>query len=291
MKDNMNHPKNIKLIGIDLGGTKIAGGLIDGNKIIKQKYDLIPNGSSNSEDIIDKIKEVIDDLIDKTVQGIGIGIPSLVDRKKGIIYSVQNIPSWKKVHLKSILEKHYRIPVYLDNDANCFALGEYKFGSGIEDENFVGITIGTGMGAGIISNGHLLNDANCGSGEFGSIPYLDGIYEDYCSGKFFTRFYNETGESLLNKAKSGDISAKESFIKFGMHLGNAIKTIIFSIDPKKIIIGGSVSKAKEFFMDSMTSSINNFPYEESVQNLEIKFTNTQNIAILGAASLYFDRTE
>jgi len=286
----MKSSKKITLIGVDLGGTKVAAGLVNGSKIIKQKYSLIPNQSENEQDIIDTIIEVIDSVYTKDVEGIGIGIPSLVDREKGIVYSVQNIPSWRKIHLKASLENHYNLPVYLDNDANCFALGEYRFGAGKGDEDFVGITLGTGMGSGIISKGHLLNDANCGSGEFGSIPYLDGIYEDYCSGKFFKTHYNKTGEEIFKQAKKGDLEALKAYEEFGFHLGNTIKTIMFSVDPKKIIIGGSIANSKDFFTESMHRSLNNFPYKESVNNLKVKFTNTANIAILGAASLYFDRT-
>ncbi len=287
----MSQPKHKKIIGVDLGGTKVLAGLVDGDKIIKKKYDLLPLNPSNNEDIILKVIEVIDFVYDDSVEGIGIGIPSLVDRENGIVHSVQNIPSWKEVPLKNILEKRYNVPVFLDNDANCFALGEHIFGKGIGIKNFVGITLGTGMGAGIISEGHLLKDANCGSGEFGSIPYLDSIYEDYCSGKFFKTFYNEDGQNVLKKANNGDQNAILAFQSFGEHLGNAIKTIMFSVDPKSIIIGGSVSNSKEFFLDAMTKTIESFPYKDSVKNLDVKFTSTSNSPILGAASLYFDRIE
>ena len=118
----MSPSNNTRLIGVDLGGTKVAAGLIDGDKITKEKYDLIPNNSKNSEDIINKLTEVIDAVFDESIEGIGIGIPSLVDRENGIVHSVQNIPSWKNIHLKDILEKRYNIPVFLDNDANCFEL-------------------------------------------------------------------------------------------------------------------------------------------------------------------------
>ena len=281
---------NKKIIGVDLGGTKVAAGLVEGSKLLKQEYSLIPNHSENEQDIIDTIIAVIDSVYEKDVVGIGIGIPSLVDREKGIVYSVQNIPSWQKVHLKEKLENHYNIPVYLDNDANCFALGEYRYGAGKGEEDFVGVTLGTGMGSGIISKGHLLNDANCGSGEFGSIPYLEGIYEDYCSGKFFKTHFNKTGEEIYLQAKKGEPEALKAFEKFGFHLGNTIKTIMYSVDPKEIIIGGSIANSKEFFIESMQKTINSFPYKESAHNLEVKFTNTANIAILGAASLYYDRT-
>jgi len=286
----MKSSDNKKIIGVDLGGTKVATGLVNGSEILKQEYRLIPNESENEQDIIDTIIKAIDSVYDKDVVGIGVGIPSLVDREKGIVYSVQNIPSWQKVKLKESLESHYKIPVYLDNDANCFALGEYQFGIEKGNEDFVGITLGTGMGSGIISKGHLLNDANCGSGEFGSIPYLEGIYEDYCSGKFFQTHYNKSGEQIYLDAKNGDSEALKAFEEFGYHLGNTIKTIMFSVDPKEIIIGGSIAKSKEFFTESMQKTINSFPYKESVNNLKVKFTNTANIAILGAASLYYDRT-
>ena len=285
----MTLPDNNKLIGVDLGGTKVNAGLIEGMNITDKKYRLIPADANNPEEIIELITDVITDLFDKSVKGIGIGIPSLVDREKGIVHNVQNIPSWQEVHLADILHKKFRVPVYLDNDANCFTLGEYKFGAGQNCENFVGLTIGTGMGAGIITNGHLLKDANCGSGEFGSIPYLNSIYEDYCSGKFFKTFYNEDGENMLKKAKQGNSEAIKAFQSFGSHLGNAIKTIMFSVDPHKVIIGGSVSNSKGFFSNSVLEAIKDFPYPKSVGNLEIIYTNTPNIAIFGAASLYYDR--
>jgi len=283
--------KNTKIIGIDLGGTKVCVGLFENNILLDKQLRLIPSNNDNPEDLINLIIDLVSQLIDDTVIGIGIGVPSLVNREEGIVYQVQNIPSWEKVHLADILKSKFNVPVYLDNDANCFAIGEYKYGAGQACDNFVGITLGTGMGAGIITNRHLLKDANCGSGEFGSIPYLDGIYEDYCSGKFFKTHYNETGESLFKKAQKGSEMAIQAFNEFGRHLGNAIKTIMFSVDPKEIIIGGSVSSSKEYFVDSLMKTVKDFPYPNSVENLKIKFSDTQNIAILGAASLIYDRTE
>ncbi len=282
-------PDENKIIGVDLGGTKVQAGLVKGREILDRRYRLIPADSENPEEIIDVISGVIAELFDKDIAGIGIGVPSLVDREKGIIYNVQNIPSWQNVALADILQDRFHVPVFLDNDANCFALGEYRFGAGQGCENFVGLALGTGMGAGIITNGHLLKDANCGSGEFGSIPYLDSIYEDYCSGKFFKKFYSVNGENLLKKAETGDEDALKAFKEFGFHLGNAIKTIMFAVDPHKIIIGGSVAASRKYFEQAVLECIKTFPYPESVEKLEIKFTETPNIAIFGAASLYYDR--
>lgn len=280
---------NEALIGVDLGGTKVAAGRIDENRLTKIERELIPAHSENSDDILDAITRIIDRMFDDRIAGIGIGIPGLVDRQSGMVNDVQNIPSWKEVPLKTILEERFQVPVYTDNDANCFALGELHFGKGRGTDDFVGLTIGTGMGSGIIKNGMLLSDAHGGSGEFGNISYLSSIYEDYCSGKFFVKNYNLKGEQLLEGARNGDPYALRAFEEFGNHLGNAIKTIMLSVDPQKVIIGGSVAQAHEFFKNSMWKSILKFPFPSALHNFEVIFSEEKNIAVLGAASLYLDK--
>ena len=281
--------ENEVLIGVDLGGTKVAAGRVDGEVLGESAHRLIPAGSPDPNDIIDVIIEVIDSLNNSDVEGIGIGIPGLVDREAGIVHDVQNIPSWKEVRLKNILEDHFHKPVHLDNDANCYALGEARFGKGKGLDDFVGLTLGTGMGGGIIKNGSLLPDAHCGSGEFGNIPYLDSIYEDYCSGKFFINNYNIKGEELTRAASEGDTFALMAFEEFGRHLGNAIKTIKMAVDPATVIIGGSVAKAHDYFNTGMWSSILDFPFPMALRDFHVIYSDVKNIAVLGAASLHSDR--
>ncbi|PKP13729.1 MAG: sugar kinase [Bacteroidetes bacterium HGW-Bacteroidetes-3] len=286
----MTKPEEINLIGIDLGGTKINAGLIKGNNIIDKRYKLLPQNAENEWVIINLIIDLIKDFLSKnTVSGIGIGVPSILNREKGIIYNVQNIPTWKEIHLADILKKEFGIPVFLDNDANCFALGEYRFGQGKNCKNMVGLTVGTGMGAGIITNGHLISDANGGAGEFGMIQYKDSIFEDYCSGKFFKRQYHLTGEELKILADQGNAKALEAFEEFGKHLGNAIKAIMYAVDPQKIIIGGSVVKSAKYFDKSLKQSIQEIEIEKMLENFKIIYSNTPDIALLGATSLYYDR--
>ena len=119
------------------------------------------------------------------IKAIGIGVPSVVDTHTGIVYDVQNIPSWKEVAIAQKMQELYKLPVLVNNDANCFALGEYHFGKGKGTKSMVGVTIGTGIGAGIIINGKLYCGPNCGAGEFGMIGYLDKVVEYYASGQFF----------------------------------------------------------------------------------------------------------
>lgn len=279
------------LIGVDLGGTKVAASRIDGGETGASAHRFIPAGSSDPDDIIKVIVEVIESLFDSRVLGIGIGIPGLVDRAEGIVHDVQNIPSWNEVRLKDILENYFHLPVHLDNDANCYALGEARFGKGKGVDNFVGLTLGTGMGGGIIKNGSLLPDAHCGSGEFGNIPYLDSIYENYCSGKFFIKKYATKGEEMTRAASDGDPFALKAFDEFGYHLGNAIKTIKMAVDPQQIIIGGSVAKAHEYFNMSMWKSIIDFPFPMALRDFQVVFSDVKNIAVLGAASLHLDRAK
>jgi len=279
------------LIGVDLGGTKVAAGKIDGTKLGEVIYKLIPANSNDPRDIINILIKIVEQLFDKNVIGIGIGIPGLVGRYEDIVYDVQNIPSWKEVRLKNILETYFHVPVYVDNDSNCFALGELRFGNGKGEDDFVGLTLGTGMGGGIIKNGFLLSDAHGGSGEFGNIPYLESIYEDYCSGKFFMKKFNIKGEKLVEAAAQGDVVALSAFEEFGYHLGNAIKTIKLAVDPKKVIIGGSVAQANEYFKISMWKSILNFPFPKTIHDFDVIFSDIKNSAILGATSLYLDRIE
>lgn len=285
----MNISKDI-VIGVDLGATNIRAGLVENARIIKYADNLVPIDTNDANIVVDSIKRTIEQVFSSEVKGIGIGIPSLVDRKQGIVYDVQNIPSWKEVHLKKLLEGHFNIPVFLDNDCNCFAIGERLYGQGRNYENFVGITLGTGMGGSIINRGKLILDSNCGSGEFGSIPYLDGIYEDYCSGKFFKTMFHQSGEKISEAAQKNDPMALKAYGEYGKHLGNAIKTIMFSIDPEMVILGGSIAKSNKYFEKSMLDEINKFPYPNSLKRFKVLYSSLENLSILGAAAMFFDVT-
>ncbi len=274
------------MIGIDLGGTKVAAGIIRDQKMVKTLQKPINADAVDPMETVGLIQGLIGKLLTREVAGIGIGVPGLVDRKQGIVYDVHNIPSWTEVPLKALLEKEFQIPVHLDNDSNCFALGEYRYGKYQGVDDFVGITLGTGMGSGIIKNGNLLPDANTCSGEFGNIPYLDGIYEHYCSGMFFSRTFGRNGEEVAREARKGAAWAIEAYRDFGMHLGNGIKTIIMAVDPVMIIIGGSVAKASTLFEGAMKESISDFAFPSTLKNLKVLFSETSNVAIFGAAALH-----
>lgn len=275
------------IIGIDLGASKVRIGKVEKNRIVKHISSNI-SAEGSEKQILNEIIHTIEEVFDPGVAAIGVGVPSVVDVEKGIVYEVQNIASWQKVPLKEILENHFHKPVYVNNDANCFAVGEKHFGQGKKYRNFVGLTIGTGVGAGIIINNRLYCGDNCGAGEFGIIPYKKSILEYYCSGQFFMGEYGIRGDQVYARAKQGDKTAIEIFEQFGTHFGDAMKIIMFAVDPEAIIIGGAVSQAFSFFEKSMRERMNTFPYKHALEHIIIETTDQPQIAILGAAALYYD---
>lgn len=278
------------VLGIDIGGTYLKIGRVENGNIVKQTSKSVDSKATEEETLF-SLFEAIDSIINSDVSAIGIGVPAVVDPITGVVYDVQNIPSWKEVDLKNIMEKRYNLPVYLNNDANCFALGEKIFGKGKDYENFIGLSIGTGIGMGIIINNSLYNGVLCGAGEVGMLPYKDGIMEDYSSSFFFLKNYHQTAEELSLSAAEGNQKALQAYTEFGFHLGECIKSILYMYAPEAIILGGSISKSFTLFKESLELSLKSFAYQKQIEDLKIMTSNKEGIAILGAASLCFQDIE
>ncbi|HMA53237.1 MAG TPA: ROK family protein [Acidobacteriota bacterium] len=275
------------VLGIDLGGTNVRAGLVVDGRLAAVRSVPV-RGQGSEKDVLEDLFSAVDAAIRPDVAGIGAGVPSIIDLKTGTVYDVQNIPSWKKVPLKAILEERYRLPVYVNNDANCFAAGEKHFGKLGPYDNAVGLIVGTGLGAGIIANGRLYSGINCGAGEFGMLPYLDRNFEAYASGQFFRRVHGMSGREAAERAGRGEAKALEIFDEFGRHLGEAVKAICYAVDPEVIVLGGSVSKSYGHFQAALWRTFQSYAYSLAKERLAIEVSETENIAILGAAALYFD---
>lgn len=277
--------KNKMIIGIDMGGTKISAGLVHQNTaegIVSKKI----NAKGTVEEVLQELFSITDQLFHNKISAIGIGIPGLAIN--GVAYDVYNIPSWKEVPLQHLMEQRYKIPVRINNDSNCFALGEFYFGKGKEYDSLVGVTIGTGLGSGIIINRKLHGGKACSAGEFGMMPYLDKFYEYYASGQFFQNVYDVDGETAFANAQAAYEPTLKMYEEFGKHLGNAIKTILYAVDPSLIILGGSVTKAFPYFEKSMWQQIHTIELKKCLQDFTIEISELQNSAILGAAALCYD---
>lgn len=275
------------IVGVYLGGKVLMAGKVKNSQIEKQVTKTI-NNLEAEEVILKEVITAIEEVFDDEVVGIGIGAPSLIDVEQGIVFKVHSIPSWREVHLGNIIEGRFGVKTYINNDANCFVVGEKYFGTAQQYNNIVGLIIGSGFGAGIIFNGHLFSGHNCGAGEFGSIPYRDHDYEYYCSASYFDEKYGIKAEVLLERAESRDKIALAIFEQFGFDLGNAIKTVMYSVDPEVIVIGGPLSKAFPYFEKAMWKNVRSFIYEHAQKKLKILASEQPNIAVLGAAALYYD---
>jgi glucokinase len=275
------------VIGIDLGGTNVRAGVVVDGRLDRVETRTI-RGQGTEAEVLEDLFGAVDSVAGPGVAGIGAGVPSIIDLKTGTVYDVQNIPSWTKVPLKGLLEDRYRLPAYVNNDANCFAAGEKIFGKLAPYDNAVGLIVGTGLGAGVIANGRLFSGVNCGAGEFGMLPYLDRNFEAYASGQFFRRVHDTTGREAAERADRGDRAALLQFEEFGRHLGEAVKAICYAVDPETIVLGGSVSKSYRHFRDALWRTFRSYAYSIARERLRIELSETENIAILGAAALYFD---
>ncbi len=266
--------------GVDVGGTTVKLGLftIEGKLIDKWEIKTITEneGECILTDIANTIKDKISEkhLLVGQICGIGVGVPAPVD-KNGAIERAANI-GWKEKNIKKELEELTGLFCVVGNDANVAALGEMWKGAGEGEKDLVMITLGTGVGGGIIIDGHPINGAHGAGGEIGHITVRDdevevcgcgrkGCLEQYASATGIVHlasvyFEKNTKDSILNNkkitakdvfdaAKAGDVAALEITEEFGYYLGQALVNLAAIIDPAIFVIGGGVSKAGNILLD------------------------------------------
>ena len=276
------------IIGVDLGGTKVSVGAVTGGKVKRLERREVP-AQESAEVVLTEITDAIDQVFDQSVVGIGCGVPSVVDVDEGIVFDVENIPSWKEMHLKAALEERFGVPVSINNDANAFVVGEHVFGKGQGYRDIVGMTLGTGLGTGVILNGRLYSGANCGAGEIGMMAYKGLTLEEHCSGPFFERVCGEKGEVVYQRARTGNTEAMEFFRQFGFGLADAVMIALYAYDPQVMIFGGSISAAFDLFEEGLRDGLQTFAYQRVLDRLVIDRSELENAAVLGAAALYVER--
>lgn len=245
-------PKTV--IGIDVGGTKISSLLMKDGEILK-KAQLATEAHKPKEHILSNIFSAINAVWDPEVEAIGIGIPGTLNLEGGKIIHTNNVKNINGVFIKKILEDEYDVDVFLDNDANCFALGEYHYGHSKNCKNLVAVILGTGVGGGIILDGKLVTGINCAAGEFGRMPYRDKTFEFYCAGPYLVREANMEGQELMQLARQGDERALAVFRQFGENVADLVKAIVYTVDPEVIVLGASTTKSYEFFKNAMFAKL------------------------------------
>lgn len=268
------------VIGIDLGGTKISAAIADLNGMVIFQTTLPTNAQEGEEAVLGRMISVIETLLDKSnktieeVVSIGIGSPGPLDARKGIIITTPNLP-FRNCDIVSPIKNKFNVPVYLDNDANVAAIGEFMLGAAKGTENMVYITVSTGVGGGAVINGKIYRGNTSNALEIGHTTILpdgprcncgnNGCVEALASGTAIAKrakeaiergldttlanYENVTSYEVFREAEKGDTVAKDILDRSLNYLGICVANIITSFDPEMVVIGGGVSKGGDIVFE------------------------------------------
>lgn len=312
-----------KRIGIDVGGTNVKIALVDGEGKIIYSNSVPTYAQMGYEYTVNNIKQAIRDLMKETntdakeIEGIGFDFPGQVDYKTGVVKLAPNIPGWINVPIAQMIEEEFNIPTKIDNDVRCAALGELKFGAGKGCENFVCITVGTGIGSGLVINGQLVRGAANAAGEIGHIklqmnggpicgcgdtgcleafasgPSIVAMAQEYLKGGKSTKFREMAGADgeitpyiVAKAAEAGDPVAKRIFEIVGTYIGMGLVSVINLLNPEKVIIGGGVAAAGDLLLDPIRKTIKERAMVVAGNSVEIVPAELGNSAgVIGASML------
>jgi len=276
------------IIGVDLGGTKVAVGRVRDGEVEQLVKHRVPS-NEDKVTVLGVVMDAVAEVMRPEVTAIGCGVPSVVDVAEGIVREVGNIPSWKAVPLKAEVEARFGLPAAIDNDANVFALGEYVFGAGRGRRHLVGMTLGTGLGTGVVMDGRLLHGANCGVGELGKTAHKKLLLQGWCASPYFPREWGSSADELHQRAREGDEESLRAFDAYGQELSAAIMLALYAYDPEIIVLGGSISTAFDLFERGMKRGLESFAYPHILERAAIVPSELEHAAVLGAAALCLDR--
>jgi len=280
------------LAGVDIGGTNIKLALVDREARLTVKRTFSTLKFKGKSALIDAIVSQIEGLVSgqginkKDIIGIGIGAPGAVDIRTGTVHYLTNIPDWREVPLGSILKKRLGIPVFVDNDANVMALGESYFGAGVGAVNMLCVTLGTGVGGGLILDGKLYRGSSYAAGEFGHIPInIDGpkcrcgsraCVEAYAGNSYIVKeaahSIRKGAKTLITKLVKGDLSkitpeiiseaarkndrfSKKIWTDVGEKIGVGLAGVVNLLNIERIVIGGGIAEAGRILFDPIRKTI------------------------------------
>ena len=312
-----------RVIGIDLGGTKLAAGVVSGDLVVHHRAHRFSRGASQAE-VLDRLVEVVEELIasnegETPIEAVGMGIPSLIDQRTGRAVMSVNLPI-KDVPIRDLMSERLGMPVAIDNDGNVAALAEQRFGAARGKQHVVLLTLGTGVGGGIVIDGKVFRGAIGSGAELGHITVLAdgpkcqgfcpnrGCIETMCSGTAIARYANEyaaanpdsalaheaaagreiSGALVTDLAHSGDEGSVEVLAKAGHYLGAGLVGLANTFNPEAFVIGGGAAAAGDLILDPARKHLEEFglsPNKEMAQVVPAHFG--AEAGMLGAAALAF----
>jgi len=265
-------------IGVDIGGTSVKLGVVNSQGRVLEYRSFLTDKRKSRKKQLDTLAAHIQELIRLAknkklkVLGVGIGAPGPIDVERGFVYFFPNIPGWKNTPLKAILERRLKLPVAVDNDANAMALGEFLFGAGRGAKNIIALTLGTGVGGGIVMGGRLFHGSHYSAAEIGHLVINEngprcgcgsrGCIETYVGNGYFIKEVERrlrTGQKSVLRAwlkkkekltpllvsqaaQNGDRFSQEIWRETGEHLGTALAGLVDVLNPEKIILGGGIAQ-------------------------------------------------
>jgi glucokinase len=309
-------------LGVDLGGTSIKIGIVSEKGKISKKLSVESKAADGPDAVVEQIKKGIDQLLGKTkkkIYGIGIGAPGVVSIKKGTVQNPPNFPDWDKVNLGRIIQKEFDKKVFVENDANAAAIGELIFGVGKKYDSFIMVTLGTGVGGGIIIDneiyrgefgaageiGHVTIDHNgpqCRCGSKGCIEaYVGNNYlvsrikeelPDHPGSKIWELIDNDFDQlspKIIDSAsEAGDAYAQAIVKQMGYYLGCALASVSNLLDISTFILGGGVSGFGKPLFDSIRETASERVLTPLRERIEVHPAKLKNDAgIKGASALVF----
>jgi glucokinase len=308
------------VVGIDLGGTKIAAAVVTADGALHER-ELVPTEADGGRDhVIARLVDVVISLKRRTsytVEAVGIGAPAPLSPSRGIIWEAPNMTGWERAPIRALLQAQLELPVALENDARAAALAEARVGAGRGASSMLYVTVGTGIGGGLLQNGRLLRGASETAGEVGHIvmnpdgPLCGcgnyGCLEQYAAGPAIERRAAEllrdgaasqlrgipadrlTGERVAEAARDGDPVGLRAFQEAGTWLGAGIASMVNVFNPEVVVVGGGVAQTGELLMSSVRSSVRHHSLSRPFDVLSIKLAMLGTDAgILGAGMAALD---
>lgn len=272
--------------GIDVGGTKVAGGVVDADGVILEELR-VESPAEDVEAMGEAIASLVTELASRhRIETVGVGAAGYVDRNRAMVLFAPNL-AWRRFDLKADLEARVDLPVVIENDANAAAWGEFRFGAGEDVDDLLLVTVGTGVGGGVVLDGELHRGAFGVGAEIGHMRVVpDGIlcgcgnhgcFEQYASGSALVREARNaagsgsprardlmeraggdataiTGPLITEAARDGDGFALEQLAELGRWLGEGIASLTAILDPAVVVIGGGVSEAEDLLLDPIRAA-------------------------------------
>ncbi|MDH5598688.1 MAG: ROK family protein [Cyclobacteriaceae bacterium] len=302
--------KNNLAIGIDLGGTHIKYALASVEGTIYWEAKKTTDAEQGREAMIERLAECVKEAIDVApsfgeVLCTGIGTSGLVDIERGyVLGGAPNLPDWEDLPLASILSEKTGLPTFVDNDANLMGLGEYRYGFGGEGNHMIFLTIGTGIGGGMIINGELYRGHHFAGAELGCIPMnceeKTGYWEDFASTSAMVTHYKSLqkepvkeeidGKYITKAFFQGEQAAIDTMEKHTHLVAMGVAGIVNIFNPEHIVIGGGISEAGEFYIEKIKQKVEGLAMEDCFRGVQLSAAKLGNKAgFLGATYFAFSQ--